>query len=406
MPLLPAWAWWVASLGACVACAFLTLRSVQLAATFVTVVTVVAVHLWSRRAGLIALWITWLLMPFVRRLFGLSEGYEDADPLAAAPFLATALIGYIELRRSTLSGRAKLVLFCGAAGLSFGIPAGLIYDPRAAAFAILAYGGTLLAFAAGYREDSQAREHADGGAARGRAADRALRDPPGRRAAPRVGRRVAQGGRVRLGRHPGGGHAPRLRDAELARHARGRARPRGDRDADRPPVRPGAGRLAARPARRDRRHPRPQRLGRPRPRAHPARRPGARAHRAPRADRRGGGGGRRPVRRGRLADRLEHRRARRHAGRRGRRRLGAGAHRDAAGARAGGHPRADRRRARPGGRGQPPHIPGRAQGDRQRLPEPAAAVRPGRAAAARDGRRPRRRQRGAHHAPAPHAPAI
>ena len=153
MPLLPSWAWWTVSLGACLACSLLTLRSVQLAATFVTVVTVVAVHLSSRRAGLVALWLTWLLMPFIRRLFGLSEGYDDADPLAAAPFVATAIIGSIELRRSTLSGRAKLVLFCGAAGLSFGIPAGLIYDPRAAAFAILAYGGTLLAFAAGYRED-------------------------------------------------------------------------------------------------------------------------------------------------------------------------------------------------------------------------------------------------------------
>lgn len=152
MPLLPAWAWWVVAICSSALCALLTLQSIQVAATFVSVACVVGIYLASRRAGLAAVWLLWLLVPAVRRLLGLSEGFESADPLAVAPFAATGIVAAIELGRVQLSQRARRVLYLGGAGFVFGVPVGLTTDPTAAGFALLAYLAGVLTFAIGYNE--------------------------------------------------------------------------------------------------------------------------------------------------------------------------------------------------------------------------------------------------------------
>jgi hypothetical protein len=151
-PLLTPAAWWLVALSSAVVCGFLTLQSIRLATTVVLVGTVVGIHLRSRTAGLISVWLVWLLVPFVRRLMGLSLGFESADPMAVAPFAVTGAVAFIEFRRAELSQRAKLVLYLAFGGLAFGVPAGLVLVPQAAVFAIGAYGASVLFFVAGYRE--------------------------------------------------------------------------------------------------------------------------------------------------------------------------------------------------------------------------------------------------------------
>ena len=151
-PLLPAWVWWPVAVVAALGCGFLTLRSVQLTAACVLVIAVVGLYLRSRRAGLAAVWVVWLLVPLVRRVFALSEGYGDADPLALAPFAATGVVAAVELGRARLSRRARLVLCLGLGGLLFGLPAGLFGGVQSATFAAGAYGSAVLFFVAGYRE--------------------------------------------------------------------------------------------------------------------------------------------------------------------------------------------------------------------------------------------------------------
>ena len=144
--------WWPTALAGGLACAVLTLQSVTLTATFVIVALVACLYARSRTAGLAAMWAVWLLVPALRRIIGLSEGYGAADPLAVAPFLATALVGAAELYRARLSRRATRIMYLAVAGVAFGVPAGLLSTPKAALFAIFAYGAGILAFAIGYRE--------------------------------------------------------------------------------------------------------------------------------------------------------------------------------------------------------------------------------------------------------------
>ena len=153
--LVPALAWWPLALVSCVAVALLTTFSIHWAAATVSVAAVVCIHLRSRAAGLAGVWLLWLLLPLVRRLLGLAEGYfVNADPLALAPFAATGIVGAIELRRARLGRRAKQVLGAAALGFLFGVPMGLLTEPLPALYAACAYVGALLAFAAGYREPS------------------------------------------------------------------------------------------------------------------------------------------------------------------------------------------------------------------------------------------------------------
>ena len=151
-PLVPSAVWWSLALIGAAATAVLTTRSLGYAACFVAVAVVLCVYLRSARAGLILMWVLWLVLPAVRRVLGLSEGFADADPLAAAPFAAIAIIGLAELSRAGLNRRGVAILFLALAGFAFGAPAGVLRDPAPAVFALFAYGSAVLAFVAGFRE--------------------------------------------------------------------------------------------------------------------------------------------------------------------------------------------------------------------------------------------------------------
>ena len=144
--------WWPAALGLCVITGYLTLHSLHLTAAVVTSVIVLGLYVRSRRAGVMALWVAWLVLPAVRRMFDLAEPFSNADPLSAVPFVLTAVIAVAELARADLSRRAKLIVSLAVAGFAFGFPAGVLASPKAAVFGLLAYVSGALAFGIGYRE--------------------------------------------------------------------------------------------------------------------------------------------------------------------------------------------------------------------------------------------------------------
>ncbi len=147
--------WWLLVLVAALATAQLTLLDPRWGCTLALLVLALGVYAHSRRAGLAVIWLTWLLAPGVRRLFGLVGGNGDADPLSLAPFLLTAAVALLELRASRLSRGAGRWLLIALTAYAIGLPAGLS-SPRAALFGALAYGAAVLAFAIGYREPLRA----------------------------------------------------------------------------------------------------------------------------------------------------------------------------------------------------------------------------------------------------------
>jgi O-Antigen ligase len=135
----------------------LVVHSTQLALTMTLLVLLLAVRFESRTAGLSLMWSFWLLAPFLRRVLDNSIGPVSPDPLSLLPFLGTALLAAIELRRTQLDQRARTILTLGTVGLLIGAPLGLIADPTAAGFAIFAYGTGLSAFILGWG-DGQLRD--------------------------------------------------------------------------------------------------------------------------------------------------------------------------------------------------------------------------------------------------------
>ena len=116
----------------------LAVRSTQVAVAVTSLVLLLAVRAQSRSAGLALMWSYWLLAPFLRRVLDLTVGPASPDPLSLLPFLATGLLAFIELRENRLDRRARTVLALAAAGFLLGAPLGLIADPTAASFAVLA----------------------------------------------------------------------------------------------------------------------------------------------------------------------------------------------------------------------------------------------------------------------------
>lgn len=144
--------WWLVVLVAALITARLTLVSVQLGCTAALVALVVGLYSANRTAGLGAVWAVWLLTPFVRRVFFLSDPIEDADPLALAPFLVTATVVGLELTRMQLSSRSRRLLALVAAGYAIGVPFGALTSPTSAAFAAFAYLTAAGVFLIGYRD--------------------------------------------------------------------------------------------------------------------------------------------------------------------------------------------------------------------------------------------------------------
>jgi putative inorganic carbon (hco3(-)) transporter len=128
----------------------LAVKSVQAATAIAILVLLLAIYGQSRRAGLYGLWSIWLLSPMLRRVLALVEGTPSADPLALLPFLATGLLALIEMRQSMLSRDARITLELATAGFLIGAPMGLVADPQACAFALVAYLAALSAFVLGW----------------------------------------------------------------------------------------------------------------------------------------------------------------------------------------------------------------------------------------------------------------
>ena len=152
-------AWWALVLVVSVVTAQVSLISIQYGCTVALVVVTLGLYVRNRTAGLVAMWLTWLLLPFVRRILLLSETgaeVEAADPLALAPFLVTAVVVALEIQLASLSARARRILVRVAIGYSIGIPLGFLLAPPATAFAFFAYLTAAGCFVIGYREAKDA----------------------------------------------------------------------------------------------------------------------------------------------------------------------------------------------------------------------------------------------------------
>jgi hypothetical protein len=134
-----------------------SLISIQAGCTVALVVVTVGLYARDRTAGLVAVWLTWLLAPFIRRIFLLSEPLTGTEPLALAPFLVTAVIVGLEIQQVTLSKRARRMILCVAGGYAVGMPMGFVIAPPAAVFAFFAYITAAGCFVIGYREAKEAR---------------------------------------------------------------------------------------------------------------------------------------------------------------------------------------------------------------------------------------------------------
>jgi hypothetical protein len=149
---------WLLVLGLSVLTARLTLLSAQYGCTVAIVVVTVGLYVRSRTAGLVAVWMCWLLGPFVRRLFLLDpDAAIGAEPLALAPFLVTAIVIGLELQQIKVSPRLRKALMYVSIGYAIGVPIGFVNAPAAAAFAFFAYVTAGASMVIGYRESSDVR---------------------------------------------------------------------------------------------------------------------------------------------------------------------------------------------------------------------------------------------------------
>jgi putative inorganic carbon (HCO3(-)) transporter len=147
--------WWAMALCVTVLTVWLTLQSIQLGCTITLVILVIGLYVRNRTVGLTLVWLTWLLAPFLRRIFLLSEPIQTADPLALVPFLITAAVIVLELSQVRLTRRARRLLALVVAGFAVGVPVGLMFAPTAAVFALFAYVTGVGCFVIGYREGDQ-----------------------------------------------------------------------------------------------------------------------------------------------------------------------------------------------------------------------------------------------------------
>lgn len=145
--------WWLLVLAASGVTASLILVSPQLGLTAVLIVLAAGAYARSRVAGTTIVWLTWLVIPEVRRLFGTAA----ADPLALAPFLATGTIVALEIGRTQLSRRAWVAVALALAGYAIGLPTGLVASAPAALFGLLAAATSVAALVIGYREGTSER---------------------------------------------------------------------------------------------------------------------------------------------------------------------------------------------------------------------------------------------------------
>lgn len=144
--------WWLLVIVCSVGTARLAMMSIQLGCAAALVIMTAGLYAANRTAGLVAVWTIWLLAPALRRIFFLSNPIINSDPLALAPFLATALVVAFEMSAGTLSPRARRILLLGLVGYLIGLPFGFLRAPAAGTFAFFAYVTAVGCFVIGYRE--------------------------------------------------------------------------------------------------------------------------------------------------------------------------------------------------------------------------------------------------------------
>jgi hypothetical protein len=128
--------------------------SPQLALTAVIVVVGYCLHLADRRAAFVFVWLSWLLVPGVRRILGL-DGYVEADPLSVAPFVLTLMVAALELTRGEQPPLARRVPGLVIVGWLVGLPAGLAMSPEAALYNLIAYAAAAGAYLIGFNEPAR-----------------------------------------------------------------------------------------------------------------------------------------------------------------------------------------------------------------------------------------------------------
>jgi putative inorganic carbon (HCO3(-)) transporter len=152
LPTIGGPAWWCLALAVAGLTARLTMESIQLGAMVSIVILTVGLYVRHRTAALAVVWVVWLIAPFLRRIFLLSEPIQQAEPLALAPFLVTAAVITLDLTQVNMSRRSRRLMLLVLGGYCLGLPLGLLYVPSGAAFAFFAYLTAVGCFVLGYRE--------------------------------------------------------------------------------------------------------------------------------------------------------------------------------------------------------------------------------------------------------------
>ncbi len=124
---------------------------VQAVVGLAAVLAFLMAHRRSPAWGMALVWLSWLFVPFIRRVIEFALVPGDRDILSLLPFALTGLAALFALRRAVPTRRAWWVMLLAAAIFLIGVPAGLA-QPFALAFALVSYGTVLVAAAIGWTE--------------------------------------------------------------------------------------------------------------------------------------------------------------------------------------------------------------------------------------------------------------
>ncbi|MBA2275831.1 MAG: O-antigen ligase family protein [Chloroflexi bacterium] len=123
----------------------------QAAVALLLVLAFLVAHRRSPSWGMALVWMSWLFVPFVRRLIEYAFVPGERDVLSLLPFALTGLAAILALRRSMPTRRAWAIVLMAAAMFLIGVIPGLS-QPFALAFALVSYGAALSAAAIGWTE--------------------------------------------------------------------------------------------------------------------------------------------------------------------------------------------------------------------------------------------------------------
>jgi hypothetical protein len=91
-------------------------------------------------------------------MLALSAGTPAADPLSLLPFVATAAVALLELRRSTMNQEARSTMIIAGLGFAIGAPMGLLHDPTGFMYGFLSYLSGVAALVIGWSDGRELRD--------------------------------------------------------------------------------------------------------------------------------------------------------------------------------------------------------------------------------------------------------